>query len=211
MSQQSYFSPRFEADAFNCPLCNVYAHQQWIKFYRSAVVGYYTVDDVITSRCAHCSEESFWVHGNLVYPRAITAPRAHKDMPDDIREFYDEAREVSAFSPRSAAALLRIVAKKICERHGEYDKNLNKAINKLSEKGLPKEVIDSLHAVRITGNEGGAHEGQIDLTDKDNGEMVNVLFELVNIIVEKTISDPKKIRKFVEFLPESKTQNIPEG
>lgn len=48
-------------------------------------------------------------------------------------------------------------------------------------------VIKSLDTVRIVGNEGGAHEGQIDLTGKDNQEIVNTLFWLVNFIVEKPL------------------------
>ena len=129
-------------------------------------------------------------------------------MPKTVIEYYDEAREVSAVSARAAAALLRVAAKKLCESLGENEPNLNSAIGKLSKKGLPENVIQSLDTVRIVGNEGGAHEGQIDLTGTDNKEIVDKLFWLINFIVEKTITKPKEIKNLFASMPEDKKQGV---
>ena len=71
---------------------------------------------------------------------------------------------------------------------------------------MPQTVIKSLDTVRIVGNEGGAHEGQIDLTGKDNEEIVDRLFWLINFIVEKTIAEPSEIENTFNSLPENKRQ-----
>lgn len=76
------------------------------------------------------------------------------------------------------------------------------------KKSLPEAAIRSLHTVRIVGNEGGAHEGQIDLTDKDNEDVVDRLFKLINIIVEKTTTEPNYIKETFGSLPEDKRKAI---
>ena len=144
----------------------------------------------------------------MVYPSNTTAPLAASDMPLSVREYYEEARSIASFSPRAAAALLRLAAKKLCEELGETDRDLFRAIGNLKKKGLPENVIRSLDTVRIVGNEGGAHEGQIDLTNKDNTEVVNRLFKLINFIVEKTITDPKEIEEAFGTLPENKRNAV---
>lgn len=163
-----------------------------------------TFETLKLTLCSHCGELSFWIREKLVDPPKITAPLAHQDMPTSVSEYYNEAREISASSPRAAAALLRIAAKKLCESLGENESNLNRAIGNLSRKGLPQAVIMSLDTVRIVGNEGGAHEGQIDLTGEDNREIVDRLFRLINFIVEKTITEPRVIESTFGSLPENK-------
>ena len=208
MMQVDYITPEFEKKKFHCPNCNVYAYQRWSStHYFVAFTGSYNPLHIQqTARCDHCEQFSFWINGNLVFPPKITAPLAHKDMPESILEYYNEARGISAASSRAAAALLRIAAKKLCEELGEDEPNLNRAIGNLSKKGLPQTVIKSLDTVRIVGNEGGAHEGQIDLSGEDNQEIVDRLFWLINFIVEKTISEPSEIENTFSSLPENKRQ-----
>ena len=161
-------------------------------------------DGLNAAMCVHCNIFSFWLDEKLIHPGRVTAPLAHKDMTKEVLEYYNEAREISVSSPRSAAALLRLAAKKLCESLGEHETNLNLAIGNLNKKGLPESVIKSLDTVRIVGNEGGAHEGQIDLTGEDNKEIVDKLFRLVNFIVEKTITEPEEVKNMFAALPEDK-------
>lgn len=207
MKQKNYIAPALQREAFHCPTCNVYAHQGWYSTYHnSSRGGFINIEILETAVCSHCRDYSFWINGNLIYPQKITAPLAHKDMPETVNGYYNEARAISAFSPRAAAALLRIAAKKLCESLGENESNLNQAIGNLSKKGLPQNVIKSLDTVRIVGNEGGAHEGLIDLTGEDNKEIVDRLFWLINFIVEKTITEPSEIENTFSSLPENKRQ-----
>ncbi len=207
MKQENYTAPVFRQKAFHCPICNVYANQDWYPaYYGFRELGLNQIEILQIALCAHCGHFSFWLNGNLVYPKKITAPLAHRDMPETVVGYYNEAREISTSSPRSAAALLRIAAKKLCEALGENEPNLNRAIGNLSKKGLPQNVIKSLDTVRIVGNEGGAHEGQIDLTGEDNKEIVDRLFWLINFIIEKTITEPSEIENTFSSLPENKRQ-----
>ena len=206
MNQEDYITPVFQKEAFHCPVCNVYAHQSWYSTSYYSRGGFTGIDILETALCSHRNNYSFWIKGNLSYPLQITAPLAHKDMPETVWEYYNEARAISASSPRASAALLRIAAKKLCESLAEDEPNLNRAIGSLSKKGLPQNVIKSLDTVRIVGNEGGAHEGQIDLTGEDNIEIVDRLFWLINFIVEKTITEPSEIESAFSSLPENKRQ-----
>ena len=214
MEHGEYMAPEFHKEAFHCPACNVYANQTWSigvdAVQRGAFQsGSFEVSGALwVARCAHCSKNSFWTNGELIYPPKITAPLAHKEMPETVAEYYNEAREVSVSSSRAAAALLRIAAKKLCEELGESEYNLNRAIGNLSKKGLPQDVIKLLDAVRIVGNEGGAHEGQIDLTGQDSKEIVDKLFWLINFIVEKMINEPQEIENTFQSLPSDKKQGV---
>lgn len=210
MTQKSYVPPSFGKTAFHCPYCNVYAHQIWGDIFTNVGRTYdqKDVENTKISACIRCGSYCFWVNEKLIYPAQVVAPAAHQKMPPSVSEYYDEAREVSAVSARAAAALLRIAIKKLCEELGEKDPNLNTAIGNLNEKGLPNAVIKSLDTVRIVGNEGGAHEGEIDLTGKDNSKITNKLFHLINIIVEKTIAEPEQIEEIFSTLPENKKQGV---
>ena len=209
--QGKYIAPEYQKEDFHCPNCDVYVNQQWMKVYFTPEPygkDYFEFDRLKMAHCNYCDEFSIWLNEKLMYPSQITAPRAHDDMPASVSEYYNEAREVFVSSPRAAAALLRIAIKKLCESLGEDEPNLNRAIRKLRQKGLPQEVIDSLHIVRIIGNEGGAHDGQIDLRGEDNKDIVDKLFRLVNFIVEKTITEPKAIESLRSSLSEDKIRGI---
>ena len=53
------------------------------------------------------------------------------------------------------------------------------------------------------------HPGQIDL--RDNPEIAARLFQLVNIIIEKMVSEPREIKALFDNLPEVKKTKSPEG
>lgn len=208
---KEYTPPKYEADAFNCPFCHAYAHQFWYNMYKgiSALVydifgGYYRV-----SQCKRCEKYAIWnSQGNMVDPLVSSAPIPNSDMPDAVKELYEEARQVQLFSPRASAALLRVALEKLTEHLGQTVGDLNIRIKNLKAQGLNERIIKSLDTVRINANEGGSHAGQIDLTGKDNREVVNKLFFLMNIIVEKTISEPQLIDEQFNQLPDDKKDGI---
>lgn len=63
----------------------------------------------------------------------------------------------------------------------------------------------ALDAIRVIGNE-SVHPGEIDLNE--SRETALMLFKLLNLIVEKTISEQKMVQDLYESLPESKRQGI---
>ncbi len=210
--------PSFESKSFYCPLCDVFAHQSCkeLNSYQSKGGGITRVlphdtknlRGVYISICASCELFSIWFEEKMVYPKKLTVPLAHRDMSAPVKELYEEARQISNDSPRAAAALLRVTLEKLTEELGEKEGNLNTRIGNLHKRGLAQEIINSLDIVRISANEGGSHAGQIDLTGEDGAEIVNTLFWLVNIIVEKTISEPKEIEENFSKLPQSKKDGV---
>lgn len=125
-------------------------------------------------------------------------------MPEDVLALYNEAASITVKSPRGAAALLRLAIQKLCIHLKEPGKDINTDIGSLVKKGLPELVQQSLDIVRVTGND-AVHPGQIDT---DDAGVVQHLFDLVNIIVENRIAEPKKISGLYQSLPANKLKGI---
>jgi len=126
-------------------------------------------------------------------------------MPEDVLQDYNEARQIFNASPRGAAALLRLAIQKLCIALGKNGKNLNNDIGELVKAGLSSEVQKALDIVRVIGNE-SMHPGTIDIND--DRETAAALFGLVNFIVEKCFTEPRKINELYQKLPEAKVKSI---
>ena len=144
----------------------------------------------------------------MIFPSGSNIPMPHTDMPESVKEIYNEAREIASKSPRAAAALLRLALEKLTEEIWETDWNLNTRIGNLKKKWLPEKAIQALDIVRITANEWGSHLGQIDLTGSDNADLVNQLFFLLNFIVEHVITVNNQLDAMYAALPEDKKKGI---
>ena len=145
-----------------------------------------TLWNVSAAKCFNCKEFSIWLHGRMLYPTQGTAPEANPDMPVEIRQDYEEASSILDRSPRGAAALIRLAIQKLCKSLGQPGQNLNADIGALVKAGLSIRVQQALDAVRVIGNN-AVHPGQLDL--RDDRATAETLFKLLNIIVEKMISD----------------------
>jgi hypothetical protein len=141
----------------------------------------------------------------MIYPESSSAPLPNADLPEDIRTDYEEARSTINRSPRGAAALLRLCVQKLCKHLGQSGKDINADIAALVKKGLNPRIQKSLDIVRVVGNE-AVHPGQIDLRDKP--ETAVHLCQLINIIADAMITQPKLIEELYAGLPESKRQQI---
>jgi hypothetical protein len=202
-------SPEFNKSAFHCPLCGVYAKQSWtgVTWPPNHPFQYQQVPKLALAVCDHCNHFSLWLDGKLIFPGTSTAPMAHPEMPNSVKVDYEEARAVFGSSPRSSAALLRLAIQKICVELGLPGKNLNEDIAKLVTQGLPVRVQQSLDIVRVVGNN-QVHPGVLDV--RDDVPMATTLFELVNIIVEDRIAQPKLIADLYAKLPENARKQIEE-
>lgn len=118
---------------------------------------------------------------------------------------YEEAGKILTLSPRGAAALLRLAIQKLCALLGEKGKNIDEDIANLVKKGLSPLVQKALDSVRVIGNE-AVHPGTLDL--RDDVETATRLFEVVNIIAEQMISNPKHVEDLYAKLPEAKRKAI---
>jgi len=162
-------------------------------------------DNLYLSKCYNCKKIAVWVNERLVFPESTNTTPPNSDLPDKIIRDYEEARSIVDFSPRAAAALLRLGIQKLCAHLGESGRDLNNDIKNLVTKGLDPVVQQSLDIVRVIGNE-SVHPGTIDLND--DRETALRLFDLVNAIADQMISHPKKVREMYGKLPEEKRKAI---
>lgn len=163
------------------------------------------INNIHLSKCFTCGEIAVWIHERLVFPPQRNGPEPNPDLPPDITADYHEAQSILNLSPRGAAALLRLCVEKLVNHLDADGSNLFEKIADLVTKGLDARVQKSLDAVRVIGNE-AVHPGQMDL--RDDRDTAETLFMLVNVIVEKTISEPKHVEKAYELLPPSKREAI---
>jgi hypothetical protein len=156
--------------------------------------------NVAFSQCHSCERFSIWVQERLIYPIVNSEIVPHEEMPAPVKEDFEEAANIVNLSPRGAAALLRLAIQKLMPLLGENGENVNDDIASLVKKGLEVEIQQAMDVVRVIGNN-AVHPGQIDL--KDDKATAIKLFDLVNIIVERRISTPKRIAALFSQLPAS--------
>lgn len=88
----------------------------------------------------------------------------------------------------------------------EEGKDLYKDIGSLVQKGvLSPQIQKAMDGVRFFGNE-SVHPGTINLNDEPNTAIS--LFELLNLIVEQTITAERKTAELYERIPKSKRDAI---
>lgn len=209
MSQTNHIPPTLMAPAFNCPRCRVFAKQNW--FYlnganqRDGFGTQYHNEEFTLSSCESCGEPTIWHSKLMIYPLHAAADTPNADLPDEIRSDFEEARLIANFSPRGAAALLRLAIQKLCAHLGQTGKNINSDIAALVASGLPQKVQQALDSVRVIGND-AVHPGTIDL--RDDIETVHKLFRLVNFIADKTITEPREVEEIYNGLPTDKLAGI---
>ncbi len=140
------------------------------------------------------------MNGVMIYPDSSIAPEADVDMPADVKRDYEEAARIFSRSPRGAAALLRLGLQKLCKHLGEPGKNIDTDIRSLAAKNtLPPMIIKVADTLRITGNN-AVHPGE--MSDEDFDQVAEKMFDLLNFIVKKGISEPKELQALYEKTPE---------
>ncbi len=203
-----YHIPFFKAEAFNCPHCEAYAHQVWsvLTSQAQAWQQHFSVgDDLYVSHCVKCKGYAVWRQSIMIYPTPNTSPLPVDQVPWEVKVDYLEARKVVGESPRSAAALLRLALQKLMVHLGEAGNNLNDDIGKLVAKGLPEKVQKALDTVRVVGNN-AVHPGQLNI--KDDRQTAMALFDLINIVVETMIVQPKRVNELYGRLPQTVVEQI---
>jgi hypothetical protein len=161
--------------------------------------------NLYVSQCYNCQKWAVWISEDLIYPPKKFGAQPNQDLPDGILAVVEEARSIIEASPKGAAALLRLAIQMLCKHLGQSGENLNMDIAALVSGGLNPIVQKSLDVVRVIGNE-SVHPGSIDLND-DKDTAIR-LFDLVNIIADQMITQPKHVENLYNKLPESKRKAI---
>lgn len=219
MKKEKYYPPEHAMGQFHCPHCGVFAKQFWAHIEAKRIWGNTFIGAHVStfqedldkkwtiSRCEHCDEKMIWLNNEIVYPKKIIVDLPNDDLSEDIKKDYLEAATIFNDSPRSSAALLRLALQKLCKQLGEKGDNINEDIKNLVKKGLNPQIQKSLDILRITGNN-AVHPGEINVEEKP--ELVLKLFELINFIAEKLITEPKEIEGFYEELPDNAKEQVKE-
>jgi len=205
----TFKKPEPKSKSFTCPHCGVFAMQVWSEFMtnfdREHTSGWELQGNMDVGKCDHCSKITIWLEDKMLYPSKSSVPIPNDDLNSEIKKDYNEAAEILEKSPKSAAALLRLAIQKLCKQLGESGENINDDIGKLVKKGLPVKIQKSLDIVRVIGNE-SVHPGQINLDD--NKETAYKLFDLINLIANTMITQPKEIDNLYDTLPKEKLDGI---
>ncbi len=169
------------------------------------------------SRCTNCREDAYWIDFGewrdtiwrhrwvMMKPFLGGGPRPHHLMPDDAKADYVEAQSIVNLSPRGACALLRLGVERLAEDLEPGDHRLNERIARMVAKGLPEPIQQGLDALRVIGNN-AVHPGELDL--RDDKETAIALFEVMNLIVEDRIAQPKKMSRLYAKLPKKAREAI---
>jgi hypothetical protein len=195
MAVVGYIQPRFRQGAFTCPHCNCFSQHLW-RFIK-VDSSFESDTEATTSWCLKCHQYCFWNRQDLVWPIKSGLPDPIDGSPEQVKDVYNEARNLFPHSPRAAAALLRLAIQIVCVERGLPGKNLNEDIGALVANGLAVEIQQSLDLVRVVGNN-AVHPGQIVI--EENKENISKFFTLVNLIVDVLIVQPAKINAMFNTL-----------
>lgn len=202
-----FVAPEHQLQAFNCPFCGAFSHMRWVGWNDGGT-------HLAKARCAYCKKESVWFVivdedvpfgdpvriGTMIYPDSRVVQFPENDMPDDVKRDYEEAASIFKRSPRAAAALLRLALQRLCKHLGGEGKNINDDIRSLAANNvIPVTIVRVADTVRITGNN-AVHPGEMAAEDVDY--VASKMFELLNIIVRKGITEPKEIESLYNMVPE---------
>lgn len=186
-----YYTSWTEWNVYFCPVCGNVSLEQ----------------DYLFSEDVHTDENGETVGNNKIewlYPMYgnLTIPDMSKNLPKELEDDYEEARNVAGVSSKGAAALLRLLLEKLCRKYFPKSnrQNLNDMIGKLVTEGVPDYIQKACDIVRIKGNE-NVHAGTID--ENDTAETVVYLFELINLVTDYLYMDCKRIDEmYSEIAPE---------
>ena len=207
---QHYVAPNKGGKSFTCPHCHTlslmqYGEQHFKEDWHKEYMGGSFLNQLCIARCENCGKKIIWIDDEYVYPD-IVAEEANSDMPESVKQLYNEAGLIYNKSPRAACALLRLAIDKLCNELGEADRDINKNISALVKKGLPTSVQQALDVVRVIGNK-AVHPGVISF-DVDDKNTAIMLLRLLNIITVRMITEPKEIESLYQGLPDSVKEAI---
>ena len=202
----NYIEPQKDKSFFTCPHCNTVSYMEYAKHHFQKDFVLANLVNILTiARCTSCGKKIIWIDDEYIYPQN-QAIEPNEDMPSSVKSLFEEAGNIYALSPRAACALLRLAIDRLCNELGENDRDINKNIGGLVSRGLPLKIQQALDVVRVVGNK-AVHPGTIAF-DVDDEQTALMLMNLINMIVEYMISQPKQINEMYSKLPDSVKKSI---
>lgn len=155
--------------------------------------------------CEVCQSTRIYdaLSGCKIHPKTSDIAKPNKDMPQNIKDLYNEASSVFELSPRSSLAIIRLALDLLCiELEAKKEDSLFKKVEWLYEENVINDELKVLaHGVRGFGND-AVHPRNID--EKIDPKDAMLVFELINIIVDEKIT---KVKRKNELVSRFKTSN----
>lgn len=223
--------PRESATRFVCPhaRCGAFAQQSWFDLGMPDEDGFLTyletkptasesspfdgqrINIWRTAQCGACYNWSIWRNGMMVHPQPRLGRPAHDDMPEDVKELYEEASAVSRVSRRAGAAMARVVVERLIKQiddEAPSNANLAARISRLQGR-VSTPLGQMLDVVRVSGNtavhvdDNPSEIAVMVLNDTEGPELVALLLEVANDLVDELITRPRRSQDLHSRLPES--------
>lgn len=240
MSKHQPVPPALGKPAFNCPYCGAFADQQWVDigyevedpegdYFQDLDMGLPLDQQVATrigetaenlswvkrstwqaTQCFSCKDWAIWRGKKMVHPPLRLSGTPHPDMPDEVRELYDEAAQIAAVSTRAGAAFARVAVERLLKHlFPDTDSKLEHLIAAAKRRGVSSPVGQMLDVVRVTGN-GAVHVDDqpgdlviLVLDDVQGPELVSMLLQAINDLVDDLITKPQQAAKLSALIPPS--------
>lgn len=230
--------PTFLLERFVCARCGAFAHQRWInlevrhtsrqgsnwRIYADDSRAFY-VDGAQfyageggrhewrVSHCVSCDQGSVWRQNAMVFPLASGGPLPHPEMPSDVLELYEEARNVLPISRRASAALARAALERFLRSQEGADpkSRLDELIGELSGT-VTQSLWKLLTGLRVIGNtslhgdDGEPNEIVALFLEGDASQVVEPFFGAINALVEELITQPRKADELYAMIPQAKRE-----
>ena len=116
---KTYVKPEKDQNKYTCPHCNTLSQMQCDKHHfdsdksRTRMSELLISNELTIHRCQCCGKKILWIDDTYIYPD-IVSEEANPDMPNSVKQLYNEAALISNKSPRAACALLRLAVDKLC-------------------------------------------------------------------------------------------------
>ena len=201
--------------SFKCPHCGVYFHQNWRREeifssefgqrIRSLATGCPSCANAVVLLEIHLAK-SFGGDGPhesyVVFPKNPQSQPAPAEVPEKIRQDYQEACAVLPISPKASAALSRRILQTVLRENGYNNNNLSRQIrdvieNEDAKNSLPLTLRETVDAVRNFGNF-SAHP----ITDQTTLQVIDVepeeaewCIEIVDQLFDHYYVAPAKARQ----------------
>lgn len=219
---KEYSKPEFWKGEYTCLHCNVLTKQieniAYIKFnikdkhiktkglVNNHIYYFTAVNKIIYAKqCKKCLDITIWSvneseqniksEGEILFPKILLLIEPNKDMPDELKSLYNEARSIFYDSPKAAGALLRSVLEALIKERFPQHKNLflGEILNKEDViNSMKNDLLELLKKIKNIGND-AAHPSLLIYEDEDK-KNVEYLFEAINIFVHLFISTEKKLK-----------------
>lgn len=224
--------PHLHGTSFACPRCAAFAGQEWDDLVvREISHSFRPADDTRAdlhrpltaalpqtkrpdtlwrmSTCAACERASIWRGDDLIFPRTHLGAIPSEDMPEDVRELYEEASAVATVSRRAGAALARATLERLLKNldpDAPRRTRLDTYIERVSRR-VSTHTARMLTLIRHTGNKALHVEPNPDesivllLSDEDSG-ILDAIFVTIDSVVDELITRPRQADAYYATVPE---------